>query len=130
MTCGTNSKGAALREGQRDRRHGSAALPVVLLFAMFLSGCKTSSHLNQSSFSRFIGLDDFSNFARSQDAQGDAVLLSPEITSSIDFNQLVVSWNADASPGTFLTVEARAILQDHQTKFGQRGHVNLLKFAR
>ncbi|HWY30775.1 MAG TPA: hypothetical protein VNX46_08485, partial [Candidatus Acidoferrum sp.] len=117
MTCGTNSEGAAFRDGKGDRRRGSAALPVVLLAAILLSGCKTPSHLNESGFSRFIGLDDFSSFARSQDDQGDAVLLSPEIESSIDFNQLIVSWNVDAPTGTFLTVEARAMEPDHQTRF-------------
>jgi len=117
MTCGTNSNGAVPRGGQAARRRGSAALPVVLLFAIFLGGCKTPPHLSETGFSRFTGLDDFSSFARSQDDQGDAVLLSPEIASSIDFNQLIVSWNADAPTGTFLTVEARAMEPDHQTKF-------------
>src|SRR5579859_2597950 len=118
MTCGTNSERAALRDGQAARRRGSAALPVLLLLAeILLSGCKTPPHQNGSGFSRFIGLDDFSSFARSQDEQGDAVLLSTEIASSIDFNQLIVSWNADAPAGTFLTVEARAMEPDHQTRF-------------
>lgn len=96
---------------------GKPLISLVLLSAIVLSGCKTSPHLNESGFSRFFGLDDFSSFARSKDAQGNTVLLSPEVAASIDFNQLIVSWNAEAPTGTFLTVEARAMGRDHQTGF-------------
>ncbi len=68
-------------------------------------------------FSRFIGLDDFSNFARSTNETGETVLLSPVIHSPIDWNELVVSWNATASAGTFLTLEASAVSSGHATKF-------------
>jgi len=117
MICRQDA-GSTLSATRRNFQRGSQWLTsLVLLTAIFLSGCKTPSHLNESGFSRFIGLDDFSSFARSQDEQGYAVLLSPEIASAIDFNQLIVSWNADAPTGTFLTVEARAMEPDHQTKF-------------
>ena len=68
-------------------------------------------------FSRFIGLDDFSNFARSTNETGGTVLLSPVIQSPIDWNELVVSWNAAAPVGTFLTVEASAVSPGHATTF-------------
>jgi Peptidase_C39 like family len=72
-------------------------------------------------FSSFTGLDDFSQFAVSTNGDGETVLLSPKIKSAIDWNQLIVSWNADAPAGTFLKVEARAFLPDHQTKFFTMG---------
>ena len=68
-------------------------------------------------FSRFIGLHDFSKFVRSTNETGGTVLLSPVIQSPIDWNELVVSWNAAAPTGTFLTVEAAAVSSGHATKF-------------
>ena len=67
--------------------------------------------------SRFVGLDDFSKFARSTNETGGTVLLSPVIQSPIDWNELVVSWNAAAPAGTFLAVEASAVSSGHATKF-------------
>ncbi len=68
-------------------------------------------------FSRFVGLDDFSNFARSTNETGGTVLLSPVIRSPMDWNELVVSWNAAAPAGTFLTVEASAVSSGRATRF-------------
>jgi hypothetical protein len=76
-------------------------------------------------FSRFIGLDDFSNFARSTNETGGTVLLSPVIPSPIDWNELVVSWNAAAPAGTFLTVEASAVSPGHATRFYSWGSWSL-----
>lgn len=89
----------------------------LLLAAVIFSGCKSVPVANDHGFSHFVGLDNFSNFTQSQNADGETVLLSPIIPSAIDWNELIVSWNADAPPGTFLKIEARAILRDHQTEF-------------
>ncbi|HEY4417595.1 MAG TPA: C39 family peptidase [Verrucomicrobiae bacterium] len=71
--------------------------------------------------SQFIGLDDFSNFTRSQSTNATAgvetVLLSPVIQSALDWNELIVSWNTEAPPGTFVKVEASAVLPTHKTTF-------------
>ncbi|HYA79222.1 MAG TPA: hypothetical protein VED19_01780, partial [Candidatus Nitrosopolaris sp.] len=69
------------------------------------------------SYSRFIGLDDFSTFARSTNETGETVLLSPVILSPIDWNELVVSWDAATPAGTFLMVEASAVSPGHATRF-------------
>ena len=50
------------------------------------------------------------------------VWLSPEIKSGIAWNELIVSWNADAAAGTFLRVEATALSAGHPTKFYTLGH--------
>ena len=68
-------------------------------------------------FSSFVGLTDLSRFTRSQNRRGEAVLLSPEIKPAREWNQLVLSWNVTAAPGTFLLVEARASRPSHTTKF-------------
>jgi hypothetical protein len=92
---------------------------IVLLFAaaVILSGCKSVSISTKSPFSRFAGLDDFSKFASIKNENGETVLLSPKIRSPIAWNQLIVSWNTAAPAGTFVKVEASAILPEHATKF-------------
>jgi hypothetical protein len=68
-------------------------------------------------FSCFVGLTVFSSFARSQNTNGETVLLSPTINSVVAWNELIVSWNAAAPAGTFLKIEARAIFTNRETKF-------------
>ena len=85
--------------------------------AILLSGCKSIPGAGRSQFSHFTGRDHFSIFARSQTGNGETVLLSPKIKSPIAWNQLIVSWNADAPAGTFVKIEASAILPERQTKF-------------
>ncbi len=92
-------------------------LLALFLAAFALAGGKTVLAVEQSEFSRFIGLENFSNFTRTQNENGAVVLLSPKIESKILWNELIVSWNADAPAGTFLKIEARAVLPDHETKF-------------
>ncbi|MGC9941032.1 MAG: peptidase C39 family protein [Verrucomicrobiota bacterium] len=73
--------------------------------------------MNNNGFTSFTGLDHFSNFKHSLGAPGETILLSPKIKSAIAWNELIVSWNASAPVGTFLKIEARAILPGHKTKF-------------
>jgi hypothetical protein len=101
----------------------SALLP--LFAAAVFCGCKTVPPSSHASFSRFVGLENFSKFTRSQNENGATVLLSPEIKSQIPWNQLIVSWNADAPAGTFLKIEVSANLPDHQTKFYTLGNWSL-----
>jgi hypothetical protein len=89
----------------------------VLPAAVLLSGCKSYLVAGPEEFSRFVGVNDFSNFTHSASTNGDIVLVSPEIRSPIAWNELVASWNAAAPAGGFLKIEARAISQNHQTKF-------------
>ncbi|MGH7951203.1 MAG: peptidase C39 family protein [Limisphaerales bacterium] len=95
-----------------------------LLAAVFSLNAETAA-AKPGGFSRFIGLDDFSKFVRSKNESGETVLLLPVIKSGIDWNELVVSWNADAPKGTFLKVEARAILPDRATQFYSWGQWSL-----
>src|SRR3954469_8120579 len=63
----------------------------------------------KDSFSYFTGVKSFSKFQSSRNDNGETVLLSPEIKSTIEWNELIVSWDAEAAPGTYLKVEASAI---------------------
>ena len=93
-------------------------LNLALLLAAFVwPGCKTTSVSDHARFSHFTTISDLSKFSRTQNTDGVIVLLSPEIRSPIQWDQLVLSWNATAELGTFLKVEARAIQPGHVTKF-------------
>ena len=89
----------------------------LLAAAIALSGCKSMVVKTAGPFSHFERVSNFSHFTVDHDASGDTMLLSPEISSEIPYNQLVVSWNADAPAGTFVKIEASARGDDLQTKF-------------
>jgi hypothetical protein len=86
------------------------------LLVFLLIGAQLS-HASADAFSDFVGLKNFSDFRRSTATNNETVLTSPEIKSAIEWNELIVSWNAEAPDGTFLKVEARAIEREHATKF-------------
>ncbi len=94
----------------------------LLVAVMVLSGCKSISPATRSDFSRFVGLTNYSTFSHSSDQDGATVLVSPEIKAGILWNELIVSWNADAPAGTFLKIEARAISPGHTTRFYTLGN--------
>ncbi len=105
-------------------------LALLALALAFLAGCQTSSKpVNSDSgerrqFSHFIGVTNFSGFARISTNPGDGqvVWLSPEITPRMSWDQLVVSWNASAPTGTFLEVAVAAKLPNGtRTKFYSLG---------
>jgi hypothetical protein len=93
-----------------------------LLPLILFSGCRTAPLSTTTGFSHFVGLDNFSAFTRSQNERGETILLSPEIKSGIPWNELIVSWNAEAPVGTFLKVEASAISAGQATKFYELGN--------
>lgn len=95
--------------------------PVLLLAAMALTGCNSLRAPQISRFSHFVGISDFSTFSRTKNPNGETVLLSPEIQSPIAWNELIVSWNAKAPPGTFLKIEAAAISTGHHARFYTMG---------
>lgn len=94
---------------------------IPLLAAIALTGCKTFSPMTHEHFSAFKGLDQFSDFASSTNADGRTVLLSSEIQAGMPWNELIVSWNAEAPGGTFLKIEASALSPGHNTKFYTMG---------
>ena len=95
----------------------------LLLAIAFLTGCETSpvNSGERRQFSHFIGLTDFTGFTRTTTGDGRVILLSPEITPPMTWDQLVVSWNASAPPGTFLEVAAAANSPRGTTKFYSLG---------
>jgi hypothetical protein len=68
-------------------------------------------------FSQFIGLTNFESFTRSQNSKDEDLWLSPKLKTEINWNELIVSWNAHAPTGTWLKIEASAVLANNSTKF-------------
>lgn len=102
----------------------AVALAVALALAlMFLAGCQTGPLRSgtRKPFSHFIGITDFTDFTRTVRGDGQVVLLSPEITASMDWDQVVVSWNVNAPGGTFLEVAAAAMSPRRTTTFYSLG---------
>jgi hypothetical protein len=71
---------------------------------------------------QFIGWTDFSPFTRVPgELAGETAFVSTQIVSQIKWDELIVSWNADPSPGAVLKFEARAIYPDRATRFYTMG---------
>lgn len=94
-----------------------ANLVLLLIASLALSGCKNlPSSVYYHPYSQFTEFTDFGSFAFSRNGD-ETVLLSPELKSAADWNELVVSWNAKAPAGSYIKVEARALGQGYSTKF-------------
>lgn len=91
-------------------------MPGLGLLCLTLLGHPAMSRA-QDPFSHFFGIANFTTFISSPNADGSAVWLSPVINTVAPWNELVVSWNADAPAGTWLQIEARALLPGRATKF-------------
>ena len=85
--------------------------------ALLLGGCATHTHDRAEHFSHFIGVDDFSQFSKTLLADGSCLLESQPITTPLDWNELVVSWNAQAPPGSGLEIQARTFVSGHATRY-------------
>jgi len=72
---------------------------------------------------QFVGVNSFTNFTKTASASpGEAVLTSPVILSRINFNEVVISWDATLSKDAYLIVEARAVCEGNPTKYYNLGH--------
>jgi hypothetical protein len=85
----------------------------------------TAPDAGPSHHSRFIGIEDFSSFARGRDAEGNEVLLSPVIPAPIPWEEMVPSWNVDLPPGTGVKVEASATTANGRSGFYVLGNWSL-----
>jgi hypothetical protein len=71
---------------------------------------------------QFIGLESFGQFTTlAGTAPGETVLLSKVIPSRLHWDELIVSWNAVAPPGTYLRFEACGLRSNRPTPFYQLG---------
>lgn len=70
---------------------------------------------------QFVWFDSLNAFSNSSEKPGKAVLTSPVIASRIDFNQLIVSWNAALPKGGYLKVEAQTLHGESSTAYYKLG---------
>lgn len=71
---------------------------------------------------QFVGRDSLSNFTETRGSLSEQILLtSPVIPSSINFNEVIVSWNADLPNDSYLIIEVRAIYRETATKYYNLG---------
>ncbi len=71
---------------------------------------------------QFVGFYSVSNFTEAPDSLlGETVLSSPVIVARINFNELIVSWNAETPKGCYLIIEARALYSRATTKYYKLG---------
>jgi hypothetical protein len=85
------------------------------------SGCKNVPYTGDRPYSQFTGFTHFKSFTSSRTDEGQMILLSPEMKTAGEWNELVVSWNTTAPVGSYLKVEARAAGPDFSTKFYTMG---------
>jgi len=96
------------------------SLPLVV-GALILS-MNAVAEIPESRGARFLAFDSFRKFKKLPGAAAnERVLLSPEISAGIPWNELVVSWNVAAPAGTYLQFEARALGTNGATRFYRLG---------
>ena len=95
--------------------------PMLLILMALAMGSALDAAEDPNGFSHFIGLTNFAAFTHSQNERGNPVWLSPELQMASNWNELVVSWDADAPAGTWLKIEASAAAPGHATKFYTMG---------
>jgi hypothetical protein len=85
--------------------------------ALLVAGCSAPAPTSgKDPRCAFLGIADFSKFTRSPGPEtNEIVLISPEITAPIEWNELVVSWNVPS--GVHLKAEARALYPHHATRY-------------
>jgi hypothetical protein len=92
------------------------AVSLAIMTSVLLSGCCTTRKSAVGDRTRFVGFKNFSRFTQTPGAApGEVVFTSPEIAAPINWNELIVSWNA--TPESYVKIEARGIYSDHATKF-------------
>lgn len=98
-------------------------LPLALTF--ILSSCVTGKDTAASpapQSPRFVELSNLEKLQRSRDVStGGVILESKWLRAPIAWDELIVSWNAEAPPGTGLKFEARAMITNRPTKFFNLG---------
>ncbi|HSU52568.1 MAG TPA: hypothetical protein VLT36_00755, partial [Candidatus Dormibacteraeota bacterium] len=96
------------------------AIPVILLGILSLTGCVTKP-LDHRGI-RFIGITKFSSFEKARGTSlNEQILTSAPLTNGFPFDELIVSWNAEMPPSSYLKLEARAIYADGPTRYYTMG---------
>ncbi len=109
----------SLRHGARVRRTSWVVLLMLFAATWFLALRGTAAAAEHRG-SRFHGWTTFSEWQRSSNST-EQVWLSPVVECPFGWDQLVVSWNAEAPAGTGLEFAVRALGPDRSTKWCSMG---------
>jgi hypothetical protein len=94
---------------------------LTILITLWISelGGRTARPAMERRGAHFLGVADFRQWnPEGKDALYEQVLVSPDMRSDVDWDEMVVSWNADTPvPGQQLRIEARGIYPDRTTKW-------------
>src|SRR5512133_3158420 len=105
-------------------------LAVAVLAAAFLAAkpgeCATpgarSRNVVDARGQQFIGLNHFGAFEKQSGTRRlEMVMESPVILTKVRWDELIVSWDAQMPPDTYLKIEARAIHANGPTRFYTMG---------
>jgi hypothetical protein len=103
-----------------DRKRLCAWLLLASSVLLTSSCATTSTRTGKDPRCAFIGITDFTRFvARAGASNDETVLVSPVIVAPIEWNELVVSWNAPF--GVHLKTEARALYSHRATQYYTMG---------
>ena len=94
----------------------SASLCAILLSAL----CFSPASAARAPRFQFLGITRFRGFVVTMEA-GQRTTTSPVLTSAGDWDQLIVSWNADTPPGASVRVQARALGDGRATRWYEMG---------
>jgi Peptidase_C39 like family len=71
---------------------------------------------------QFIGFESFKDFKKVESKQpGEVIMESPEIVPSIQWDELVASWNVESPAGTYLKIDARPVYSNRVAKYYTMG---------
>src|SRR2546426_11878468 len=71
---------------------------------------------------QFVAFDSFGSFAQTDGSHpGEKVFTSPVIVARINFEEVIVSWNAETAEDSYVVVEARALYTNAPTKYYKMG---------
>jgi len=98
---------------------GPSNFTAFVLLAAFLAMVAAAADLPSDPRGRqFIGFASFENFATTPGPGPDQTLLtSPETNARIEFDEVILSWNARTPSGSYLVFEARALYTNSATKY-------------
>jgi hypothetical protein len=106
--------------GNRNGGHSGAPWSVRKLLALVvaLSVVGNSIAADVGRGSQFIGMTDFSRFYKFYGPQtGEMMWISPEIASTIHWNELILSWNATAPTNSYIKFEARTFYRARTSRY-------------
>ena len=89
-----------------------------VLFSLAAAGLPAADRGTSRRGVHFIGWSDFAAFKRETDSSSrEVTLTSPVVEAEIDWNELIVSWNAELPPEACLRLEVRCVYPNRTSRW-------------